>query len=208
MKRWTPALLCLVLGACSEEATPLPDLGQSPGPVDGGSGSGGGGQTGDLSSGGGPADLATLSPNGNWPAASTALEDEILTLVNQRRALGANCGTKGTFPAAGPLMLDADLRTAARLHSLDMATQNYFSHTGKNGSSAAQRMMAAGFNGSTYGENIAAGNATAAATMQQWMESDGHCANIMKASYKFLGVGHAYSASSMFKHYWTQNFGG
>lgn len=164
--------------------------------------------TSDLA-GGGATDLSsgTMPPEGTWPPAWATLEDQILVLVNARRAQGATCGAT-VYPAAPPLTLDTRLRTAARLHSRDMANNNYFSHTGLNGSTAAQRIAAAGYTGSLLGENIAAGNATAAATMTQWMNSAGHCANIMRASYKHLGVGYAYSASSTFKHYWTQTFGG
>ena len=50
----------------------------------------------------------------------------------------------------------------------------------------------------TMGENIAAGNGTAAATVQQWMDSDGHCANIMNKNYRFLGVGYYYDAAAKY----------
>ncbi len=151
-----------------------------------------------------PTDTGT---SGDWPAANAALEEGILAETNKRRAAGANCNTKGTFGPAGPLVMHPLLQLAARKHSKDMATQNYFSHTNLAGKSPFDRMKAEGYKGGTMGENIAAGNATVAATMDQWMKSDGHCANIMNKSYTQLGVGYWNNPSSTYRHYWTQNFG-
>jgi uncharacterized protein YkwD len=145
--------------------------------------------------------------SGGWPTMNADLEAQILVETNKRRAAGASCGTKGTFGAAGPLVMHPLLQSAARKHSKDMATNNYFSHTNLAGLSPFDRMRAEGYKGGTMGENIAAGNATVAATMDQWMKSDGHCANIMSKSYTQLGVGYWYSATSTYRHYWTQNFG-
>ncbi len=152
-----------------------------------------------------PADTGTAS--GDWPAAYAALEQQVLEETNKRRALGADCRTKGKFPAAKPLVMHPLLQAAARKHSKDMALKNFFAHNNLAGLTPFDRMKAEGYKGTTMGENIAAGNATAAQTVTQWMNSDGHCANIMSAKYTQLGVGYFYSATSKYKHYWTQNFG-
>jgi len=57
----------------------------------------------------------------------TALEDELLTLINEQRALGGSCGGTAMAPTS-PLASDPALRCAARLHSADMAARDYFSH--------------------------------------------------------------------------------
>jgi uncharacterized protein YkwD len=106
------------------------------------------------------------------------------------------------------VVANEQLRAAARAHSLDMGTRNYFDHNTPEGTTPFQRIAAAGYTGSPQGENIAAGNATAAATMTQWMNSPGHCRNIMNPQYRALGVGYARVAGSRYTHYWTQNFGG
>jgi len=154
-----------------------------------------------------PAADTGTPPSGDWPAAYAALEQQILEETNKRRALGADCRTGGKFGPAGPLVMQPQLQAAARKHSKDMATNGFFAHTNLAGLSPFDRMKAEGYKGTTMGENIAAGNATAAQTMTQWMNSDGHCANIMNPKYKQLGVGYWYSASSKYRHYWTQNFG-
>jgi hypothetical protein len=124
-------------------------------------------------------------------------ESEVLLLVNQERA---EAGLHA-------LAWNDQLANAARSHSLDMATQNYFSHTGLDGSSPGERITAAGYTWQTYGENIAYGYATPAAVMTGWMNSDGHRANILGKSFCELGVGLAEHANSGFQIYWTQDFG-
>jgi uncharacterized protein YkwD len=131
-----------------------------------------------------------------------------LTLVNQRRATGATCG--GTaYPSVPALAMNANLRLAAQRHSLDMATNNYFSHTSLDGRSFVDRIRGAGYTGSNpLGENIAAGQSSPAAVVSGWMGSTGHCQNIMNGSYRSIGVGYAFRAGSPYGHYWTQDFGG
>lgn len=143
-----------------------------------------------------------------WPAANGSLEDQVLAEVNARRAMGAVCGDK-TFGPAPPLANHAALRTAARGHSKDMATRNYFDHNNPEGKGPKERIMAAGWLNPGYsGENIAAGNGTSSATVNQWMKSPGHCENIMDKDFKYLGVGYFANPGAKYQHYWTQNFGG
>ena len=129
-------------------------------------------------------------------------------LVNQRRTAGAICGST-TYPAVAPLTLNLQLREAARGHSQDMATNNYFSHTSQDGRTFDQRIWQAGYTGGyPLGENIAAGQSSAAAVVDGWMLSTGHCQNIMNGSFHVIGIGYAFNPSSNYGHYWTQSFGG
>lgn len=130
-------------------------------------------------------------------AAPSAFETEILTLVNQERS-AQNLHS---------LSWDTELHDAARGHTVDMATNNYFSHTSKDGRTFSDRIQAAGYQYNTAGENIAAGYSTPEAAMNGWMNSDGHRANILNSSYCDLGVGYAYDSGSTYDHYWTQDFG-
>jgi uncharacterized protein YkwD len=140
-----------------------------------------------------------------WNATWAQFETDVLNLVNQKRAAGATCGgvAKPKVPA---LTLDTKLRCAARKHSKDMGTKNFFSHTGSNGSTFSQRITSAAYVWTGAGENIAAGQTTPAAVMTSWMNSSGHCNNIMNGTFKHLGVGYYYSATASYKHYWTQDF--
>ncbi len=145
--------------------------------------------------------LAYCDPARGWSAGAAALEAEILTLVNQHRAAGATCGGQA-MPSVPPLSADPALRCAARVHTQDMADRDYFAHVSPEGEEPWDRMERAGYTWRQAGENIAGGNSTAAATMGQWMNSAGHCRNIMSASYVHLGVGHVER-----DRLWTQVFG-
>jgi len=141
-----------------------------------------------------------------WDSSWANFEAEVLTLVNQRRAAGATCGGVAKAPAPA-LTLDTRLRCAARKHSKDMGVNDFFSHTGSNGSTPWQRMNDAGYTYSTAGENIAAGYSTPSAVVTGWMNSTGHCNNIMNPNFVHLGVGYYYDSSSPYYRYWTQDFG-
>jgi len=144
----------------------------------------------------------------DWPAKWAEFEDKVLVLVNQRRAAGAQCDGEAFGPAPA-LEANGYCRLSARLHAEDMAKNNYFSHTGLNGSSPFDRMADAGYNGpAPWGENIAAGQSSPEAVVDGWMHSPGHCRNIMNAGFRVLGMGYYYSASSAYGHLWVQNFGG
>lgn len=122
------------------------------------------------------------------------LENEVTALVNTERA-------KAGCPA---VHTDERLRTAARGHSVDMATYGYFSHTGRDGSSPWDRARRAGYD-QAIGENIAYGYRTPAEVMRGWMNSDGHRANILNCAARAIGNGLAYRADGT--PYWTQMFG-
>lgn len=121
----------------------------------------------------------------------------MVRLVNLERSKKANCR---------PLTVHSALTTAARGHSADMARNGYFSHTSLDGRTPQDRMRAAGYSGRRTGENIAAGQTSAAGVMMAWMDSPGHKANILNCQYHHIGVGHA--KGGPYGHYWTQNFGG
>lgn len=150
----------------------------------------------------------TPEPTDTWPADWVAMEDQVLVLVNQRRAAGATCG-RDRFGAAGPLVMNAELRAAARLHGEDMAERGYFDHVAPDGSDPFDRIAAAGYRGGyPQGENIAAGYPDAAAVVAGWMTSPGHCSNIMEPGFGAIGIGVVFDETSRDSPFWVQNFGG
>lgn len=83
-----------------------------------------------------------------------------------------------------------------------------FSHTRPNGASWSTAIKAQGISYGKSGENIAAGKATPYDTVSQWMNSEGHRANILNSSFSHLGVGYKNASGSRYTHYWTQEFVG
>ena len=151
-------------------------------------------------------DNAYCDPVADWSAGWSALEVEVLELVNQNRDRGANCGSAGSFGPAPTLGSSGALRCASRVHSMDLATRDYFEHTNPEGEQAWDRMERAGYDYIAAGENIAAGSPTAAAVMDGWMASDGHCANIMSRDFEHIGIGY-FEGAGEWGVYWTQDFG-
>ncbi len=88
----------------------------------------------------------------------------------------------------GSLLVDSSLVQTARAKSLDMIQNGYFGHQSPRLGSPFDQMRAAGISYRTAGENIA-GNSTAAGAMQAWMNSPGHQANILNASFTHIGIG-------------------
>ncbi len=127
--------------------------------------------------------------------------DLILKIVNQNRAAGAVCGGQDK-EAVMTLLWSDELAKAALDHSNDMQKNNYFNHTSQDGREFSQRAKEAGFEGSPVGENIAQGYPNEEAVMQGWMESAGHCMNIMNGNATHVGIARSDEGS-----YWTMVLG-
>ena len=123
----------------------------------------------------------------------SAYEAEVIRLVNEiRRQNGL-----------GELTASAELSHVARLKSQDMHDKGYFDHTSPTYGSAFDMLRSFGISYRTAGENIAYGYSTPQAVVDAWMNSSGHRANILNASYTQIGVGHVQDGN-----YCTQIFVG
>ena len=102
---------------------------------------------------------------------------------------------------------------AAARHSSDMAINNFFSHTGSDGTTLRQRVPAAGYNYAAAGENIAGGQSSVNEVFfnpggEGWMSStSGHCEVIMSAVYVNVGVSCKSNPASTHNYYWTLELG-
>lgn len=116
---------------------------------------------------------------------------EVLRLVNIERA---------AYGLSALTTTDA-LQSAANVRASELKTT--FSHNRPNGSSCFTALSEAGISYSTAGENIAWGQRTPEAVVKAWMESQGHRENILKSSFKQLGVGYVEVNGTP---YWSQLF--
>jgi uncharacterized protein YkwD len=137
---------------------------------------------------------------------SSAFQAEVLLRVNALRATGAVCGTT-IYAATQPLNWNNLLQQAASSHSSEMAKNNYFSHDSLNGTSFAQRLTNVGYGYSAAGENIAAGDSSVEQVVNHWLNSPGHCVNMLNPSYRDMGVACASSNSASYENYWTMDLG-
>ncbi|MFD0560271.1 uncharacterized protein YkwD [Stackebrandtia endophytica] len=123
-----------------------------------------------------------------------ALATDAVALTNQERQ-NAGCGTVSD---------NASLAAASTAHSKDMADNDYFDHTSRDGRTFTDRAAAQGYD-QAMSENIAKGYPDAAAVVQGWMDSPGHRDNLLNCDAKAVGIGVARDASGALV--WTQMFG-
>ena len=140
---------------------------------------------------------AVTNPPGT--SSGTVNKATLLQLVNNVRQLGCTCGSVVMPPVAAVTWND-QLATAAFNHSNEMNSNNYFSHTGLNGSTAGDRITAAGYSWKAYGENLAYDNTDEKGVVKGWIGSPPHCQTLMSPLYNEIGAGRA-------GVYWTMDFG-
>lgn len=139
------------------------------------------------------------------PSDAKAVAQQVLLLVNQARATSRRCGNE-RFAQTAPLNLNATLNKAAQLHAQDMAKQRQMQHEGSDGSTPAQRVTRLGYRWKTVGENVAAGLGSAEEVVTGWLNSPGHCANIMSPQFTEMGVAFAINKRDNYAVYWAQSF--
>jgi len=179
--------------------------------------------------GGGSSDSTGTTEDPNSPTSytvpplSTNTKQDYLDAINNARAVQQDCGTEGIKSAVPALAWNDKLYSAAAEHSYDMAKSDTFSHTGSGtqsdwtseqkglgrGSTVTERIENSGYDWQRNGENIAAGTNldTADAVIQVWLNSAGHCANLMNPDFQDIGMAMVEDANSQYIYYWTQDFG-
>ncbi len=123
---------------------------------------------------------------------------EMIKLVNQARQKGVYCGKTWQKPVA-PLKWDDQLEKAAADKSYDMYKNNYFEHTSSDGETLTDRLNKISYAWQTIGENLAMGPTSVKQTVDTWLNSEGHCRNIMKPEFTHFGA-------AQYGIYWTQVF--
>jgi uncharacterized protein YkwD len=139
------------------------------------------------------------------PSSSQApvLATRALQLVNEVRARGTRCGER-SFAPAPPVRLSETLAGVAFGHAADMAQHNYFEHQDLAGRSPAERVRAVGYQEKLVGENIAYGPKSAEEVVRGWLDSPGHCENIMDPRFAEMGIAYAAGRASRHGLYWVQ----
>ena len=162
----------------------------------------------------------------NAPELSQETKDHYLKTINDARtkAGGQDCGVYGHFDPAPKLTWSDELYYASYEHSYDMAESDWFDHQGSGtdndwtakvqnlgrGSKLNERVENNNYkNWAHIGENISAGTDrdTPEEAVTSWMNSDGHCKNIMNPDFKEVGMAVVKEPDSKYTYYWTQDFG-
>jgi uncharacterized protein YkwD len=136
-------------------------------------------------------------------SACRTVTNQALRLVNEVRARGTRCGER-SFGPAPPMRLSETLASVALGHASDMAEHNYFEHVDQAGRSPADRVRAVGYREKLVGENIAYGPQSVEEVVQGWLDSPGHCENIMDARFAEMGVAYAPGQAARRGLFWVQ----
>ncbi len=119
--------------------------------------------------------------------------EKVLQLVNKERK-------KNGLSA---LVMDSKLKKAAQFRAEEIVKS--FSHTRPNGEDCFTVFPKFGVTYMAAGENIAAGQRSAAAVMDSWLNSPGHRANILGQNFGKIGIGLC-KTSDGYGYYWVQMF--
>lgn len=141
-----------------------------------------------------PTSFGSCNATGN-----SSYENTIVSLINQER----------TDQGLHPLTTKGPLTAAARVHSTDMACNEFISHTGSDGSRPSDRVAAQGYSFSWIGENIYAGGGSHNAPQSAfnwWMNSTPHYNNMLSPNYQSIGVGYMFNPESLYRGYFTVVF--
>ena len=85
-----------------------------------------------------------------------------------------------------------------------MARHDYFEHEDLSGRSPADRVRASGYHEKLVGENIAYGPGSVEEVVQGWLDSPGHCENLMDPRFAEMGIAHAAGQSARRGLFWVQ----
>ncbi|HSB01077.1 MAG TPA: NBR1-Ig-like domain-containing protein [Anaerolineales bacterium] len=126
---------------------------------------------------------------------SSSYANEVANLINSARAQAG----------LAPLSVNAQLAAAAQGHSIDMACHGVIGHTGSDGSSVHERIVAAGYSPS-YSSEIIYGSGYPQTAFDWWMSDQTHRNEILRPNVTEMGVGYAYVADTAAGGYYTVDF--
>ncbi|WP_407312708.1 CAP domain-containing protein [Desulfosporosinus sp. SB140] len=123
----------------------------------------------------------------------TTGQQHMLDLINQERSKAG----------VGTLKIDPQLQKMAQTKSDEMVAKNYFSHTSPTYGDPFNMMKTFGINYTSAGENIA-GDSSVDAAHQALMNDPPHKANILNASFNYIGIG--ITSSPTYGYVFVQDF--
>jgi uncharacterized protein YkwD len=124
-----------------------------------------------------------------WPREFAEREDTLLELLNDIRLEGGMCGATLQNPVDA-VALSPELKCAARLHAVDIATTGTLGHRGSDGSDTQARVDAALYDNIPSAELLAADFTDPERVLEAWAESPEHCEEVFRARSDEVGIGY------------------
>ena len=164
-------------------------------------------QTPEARTNNGQEDIVRVEPRLEHCMDPELIAEQLTELINEFRSEPRDCGN-GIRQAAEPLICDKRLENAAIVHSDDMANENFFSHTGSDGSAPGDRMDRQGYIWVEAIENLGPDHDRVSEVVEFWKNSDkGHCDNLMSDEVVDLGAACVYTDTADREYYWTLKLG-
>jgi uncharacterized protein YkwD len=148
----------------------------------------------------GPADPGVLEPCLDEQQLQRAVEQ-----LNALRRQPAPCAQAGSTMQR--LSWESRLATSAAEQARDLAVHDRLSHTDSRNRGLGVRLRSVGYTAAGAGENLAAGQTDIADTLQAWLASPSHCANLMQPEYSDVGLACVQRRGSRYERFWVAHFG-
>lgn len=122
-------------------------------------------------------------------------QNAVLAYATEMSRSGLLSGTNSQRSSAsvGAVTLNSKLNAAAQAKAQDMVDRDYWSHNTPEGNPPWVFIDAQGYAYQKAGENLAYGFSTSSATIQGWMNSASHKANMLDGTFTEVGFGFANS---------------
>ncbi|MDC8785718.1 CAP domain-containing protein [Paucibacter sp. hw1] len=130
---------------------------------------------------------------------------QVLRDLNALRSQARQCGDH-PFSAAEPLRWDSRLQASAQAYADEMARNDFFSHVDGEGRGLRYRVLRQGYSFRRVGENLAAGPQRLDEVITGWIDSAGHCENIMEPQFVDAGLA-CVNGPGRYARYWVLHLG-
>ena len=137
--------------------------------------------------------------------AASVSSDAAVRRLNEVRSRGTACHA-GTTSTTAALVWNETLAAAALAQSSEMARLDRMSHRDSQNRGLAERLRAQGYRFGVAVENLGVGYASLDDVVDAWLESEGHCENVMNAAVREFGVAcvdAAGTGTAEERRYWT-----
>lgn len=159
------------------------------------------------------ASLAATPParaEGPVPCGVTLTVEAALQRLNETRAHGKTCRAAGQLSVGAPLVWSESLAAAALLQSREMALLNRMGHRDSADRNLGERLRAQGYRFVVASENVAVGYPSLEEVIEAWLDSEGHCENMMSGEVFEFGlacIDASETGAREERRYWTMVLG-
>ena len=140
------------------------------------------------------------------PCADAQALQSALQRLNEVRQRGeAPCvASKGAMQS---LTWESRLADSAHEQATDLALRDLLSHVDARQRGLGARLRGAGYAAALAGENLAAGQTDFDDTLQAWLVSPTHCANLMQPDFRDVGLACVQRPGSRYERFWVAHLG-